>query len=76
MSTIAVPMPEEDLRFLRTWTEQHGSTAEAFLAQQARNLREHIQRGLHPDVKNAMGVILEDIDAAAEYRAHLDRKHG
>jgi hypothetical protein len=59
MSTIAVPIANEDLRFLRAWTAEHGTSAEAFLAQQAHHLREHIQRRLHPVVANAIGVISE-----------------
>jgi hypothetical protein len=73
MSTIAVPIPDEDLRFLRAWTAEQGTSAEAFLAQQARNLREHVQRGLHPIVAAARGVILEDTPLG--YMEHLERKH-
>lgn len=73
MSTIAVPIPDEDLQFLRAWTAEQGTSAEAFLAQQAHNLREHIQRGLHPIVANAIGVISEGDHGG--YMEHSKRKH-
>lgn len=60
MSTITIPLPDEDLAFLRAWSEEQGISAEAFLARQARNLREHLQRPLHPDVVAALGVIMPE----------------
>ena len=57
MSTITVPLPEEDLKFLRSYTSAQGTSAEAFLARQAHNLREHLQRPLPPKVSAASGII-------------------
>ena len=74
MSTITVPLPDEDLRFLRSYTSALGTSAEAFLAQQARNLREHLQRPLPPEVSKASGIIAPDA-GEREYRAHLEKKH-
>jgi hypothetical protein len=75
MSTITVPLPDEDLAFLRDWSEKQGTSAEEFLARQARNLREHLQRPLHPDVVAATGIIPSDIDAEKVYREYLERKY-
>ena len=50
MSTLTAPLPEEDLAFLRAYSEAHGTSAEAFLARQARNLREHLQTPVLPEV--------------------------
>jgi hypothetical protein len=75
MSTITVPLPDEDLDFLRAYTSAHGTSAEAFLARQARNLREHLQRPLHPDVVAASGIVSPGIDARVAHHGHLEAKH-
>jgi len=76
MSTITIPMPEEDLIFLRAYSEAQGISAEAFLARQAHNLRAHLQRPLHADVSGAVGIIAPEISGRETHREHLDRKHG
>ena len=75
MSTITIPMPEEDLAFLRAWSKDHGTSAEALLAQQARNLRERLQKPLHPDVVAATGIISPDVDAEKAYRDYIEKKY-
>lgn len=75
MSTITVPLADENLTFLRAWSERQGISAEAFLARQARNLREHLQRPLRPDVAAASGVISPEIDGEEAHREHLETKH-
>lgn len=76
MSTITIPMPDEDLVFLRAYSEAQGISAEAFLAQQAHNLRAHLQRPLHPVVAGASGIIAPDIAGREAHREHVDKKHG
>ena len=75
MSTITVPLPDEDLAFLRAWSEKQGTSAEEFRARQARNLREHLQRPLHPDVVAATGIFPADLDVKQAYREHIENKH-
>jgi hypothetical protein len=75
MSTITIPMPEEDLAFLRAWSKEHGTSAEAFLAQQARNLRERLQKPLHPDVAAAIGIFPADVDAKKAYHEYIEKKY-
>lgn len=75
MSTITVSLPEEDLAFLRAYSEAQGTSVEDFLARQARNLREHLQRPLSPEVTAASGIIAPEIDGEAAYRKHLENKH-
>ena len=75
MSTITIPLPDEDFTFLRVWSEAHGTSAEAFLARQAHNLREHLQRPLQADVEGATGIIAPGIVAEETHRGHLERKH-
>ena len=75
MSTITIPLPDEDLNFLRAYSEAHGISAEAFLARQARNLRERLQKPLHPEVEAASGIISSEITAEEAHREHVETKH-
>lgn len=75
MSTITVPLPDEDLTFLRAWSKEQGTSAEAFLAQQARNLRQHLQKPLASQVAAASGIILQEIAGEEKHREHLEKKH-
>ena len=76
MEAIIIPLPEEDLAFLRAYSEAHGTSVEAFLARQARNLREHLQTPLSQVVIEASGIIDPTIDGETLYRAHLEEKYG
>ena len=75
MSTLTVPLSDEDLTFLRAYTEENGTSAEEFLARQARNLREHLQKPMPPEVAAASGIILPAPDGKQTYREHLETKH-
>lgn len=75
MSTITVPLPDEDLAFLLEWSEKRGTSAEEFLARQARNLRVHLQRPLSPDVAAAIGIFPADLDARKAYREYIEKKY-
>ncbi len=74
MSTITIPLPDEDLTFLRAYSEAQGTSAEAFLARQAHNLRVNLQRPLPPEVVAASGIIPPDVAGEAAYRAHVEKK--
>ena len=50
MSANPIPTRDEDSYFLCADTRAQGISPEAFLARQARHLREHLERTLHPDV--------------------------
>ena len=75
MSTITVPLPDEDFAFLRHFSAAQGTSAEAFLARQARNLREQLQRPLPPEVLRATGIIPPEVAGEETHRAHLAKKH-
>ena len=75
MSTITIPRPDEDLAFRRAYSEAHGTSAEAFLARQARNLREHLQQAVPSEAAAATGTIAPGIAAEAAHRAPLEARH-
>jgi hypothetical protein len=75
MSTITIPLADEDLTFLRAWSKTQGTSPEAFLAQQARNLRQHLQKPLQPQVAAASGIILQEVAGEEKHREHVEKKH-
>ena len=75
MSTLTIPLPDEDLAFLRAYSAAQGISAEALLARQARSFREHLQRPVHPDVAAASGVISAGVASEEARRAHVEKKH-
>lgn len=75
MSTITVPLPDEDFAFLRQFSAAQGTSAEGFLARQARNLREQLQRPLPPEVLRATGIISAEVAGEETHHEHLAKKH-
>ena len=75
MSTITVPLSDEDLAFLRAHAEAHGTSAEAFLARQAHSLRELLQAPVRPEVTAASGIIAPEVAGEEAHREHLATKH-
>lgn len=75
MSTITVVLPDEDLAFLRRFSETQGTSAEELLASQARSLRAQLERPIPPEIVAASGIIQGDIDPRKEHLDHLDRKY-
>lgn len=75
MFSITISLPDEDLEFLRAYMSAQGSSAEAFPARQARNLRKHLQSPPHPDVTAASGIIAPEAGGEQAYREHLEKKH-
>ncbi|MEQ1751381.1 MAG: hypothetical protein ABL974_18300 [Prosthecobacter sp.] len=75
MSTITIPLPDEDFQFLSDWTRQQRTTVAEFFAREARNLRQHLQAPLHPDLKRAAGILAADLERESAHLNHLDRKH-
>ena len=75
MPTLTIRLPDEDLMFLRAYSEARGISPEVFLARQARSLREHLQAPLAPEVEAASGIIAPEINGREAHQNHLDRKH-
>lgn len=75
MSSITIPPPEEDLSFLRAYSSAQGTSAEEFLARQARNLRRQLAKPLNRQVETASGTIDTDIDARSARLEYLDNRN-
>ena len=74
-STNPIPMPDEALDFLRADTRAQGISPDTFLARQARNLRELLERPLHPDVAGATGIVSSQVAGGEAHCDSLERKH-
>jgi hypothetical protein len=68
-------MPEEDLAFLRAYSDAQGTSAEAFLARHAHNLRRHLELPVEAPVKAATGIVSPAVDAGEAHREQFDKKH-
>ncbi|HEY1052664.1 MAG TPA: hypothetical protein VGE39_22995 [Prosthecobacter sp.] len=75
MSTITIPIPDDDLRFLEAWTRDQGTTVEEYFTAQVGSLRRQESRPVHPALIRATGVIKPDVDAREAYLDHMTRKH-
>jgi hypothetical protein len=75
MSTITISLANEDLAFLEQFSEAHGTSVGEFLAQQARNLRQQLEKPLPPEIVVASGIIAAEVDAKTDQQDHLQRKH-
>ena len=74
MSTITIPLQEEDLAFLRAYSKEQGTSAEEFLARQAHNLREQMQRPLSEEVLAASGIIPPEVTGREAHREYFEKK--
>jgi hypothetical protein len=75
MPKLTIPMPAADLTFLRDYSHAKGTSAEAFLAKQAHNLRQNLQQALPREVREARGVISSKVNGIETHRKHLHQKH-
>ena len=75
MSTITVSLADEDLAFLQRFSEAQGTSVSEFLARQARNLRQQLEKPLPPEIVAASGIIAGEVNAKTEHLDHLQRKH-
>lgn len=75
MSTITIPIADDDLAFLHSWTQEQGTTVEEFFSREANNLRRHLQAPIHPLLQRASGMIRSDIEGIEDHQQHLDKKY-
>ncbi len=75
MSTLTIPISDENLSFLKEWTKENGMTPESFVTAQVESLRRPKRRPIHPDVLRATGVIKFDGDPREAYLDYMEKKH-
>ena len=72
---LTVQLPGEEVEFLKTYAQQHGTTVTDLLARYVKRLQNSARRPLHPDIVNITGLVPAHLDAKADYRQHLLEKH-
>ena len=75
MTTVTVPISDENLEFLQTWTKANGMTPESYFSAQVESLRRQESRPIHPALIRATGVIRDDVDGRQAYLEHMAKKH-
>ena len=75
MSTITIPLADEDFSFLQAYSMAQGTSLEAFLARQARCLRERLQKPLPAEVSAASGILHSMDNLEALGLEHFEKKH-
>ena len=72
---LTVRLPEEDLEFAREYARAHQLTVTELIDRHLRDLRTRTSDGIHPEVEKISGLVPSVVDARAEYREHLLKKH-
>ena len=72
---LTVRLPVDDIAFLKGYAHHSGITVTEALRRYVYRLKESERLDIHPDVARLAGLIPADIDARAEYAAHLEEKY-
>ncbi|MGI9175433.1 MAG: DUF6364 family protein [Rhodothermales bacterium] len=74
---ISIRLPKDEVEFLEAYAQQHGMSVADVIDQFIQRLQDttDVQPGIHPEVQRISGMVPEEVDARAVYRAHLLRKH-
>ncbi len=75
MSTLTIPISDENLSYLQEWTKEIGMTPESFVAAHVESLRRPKRRAIHPAVIRATGVIQFEGDPREAYLEYMEKKH-
>ena len=73
---LTVRLPKENLDFAKRYAKSHKITVTELIDRQLRSLRVTEEEEIHPDVERLIGLIPADVDARAEHREYLFKKHG
>ena len=72
---LTVRLPKEDLEFAKRYAREHRMTVTELIDRQLRRLRSQSETGIHPEVERISGLVPPQVDARAEHREHLLKKH-
>jgi hypothetical protein len=73
---LTIRLPRQDVDFAKAYAKAHGLTVTEVIDRYLRRMRalEHQEPGA--EVAAITGLVPSDVDAEADYRAHLAEKHG
>jgi CHASE2 domain-containing sensor protein len=69
---LTVQLPQAEVQFLEAYAQAHSLSLAELLARFARRLQ---PRPPHPANLKFTGAVPANVDARAEYRRHLEKKH-
>lgn len=72
---LKVELPVEDIEFLRSYADQHGTAISEVVTRLVQGLHQPSRRPLHPDVLKITGLIPPEADAKEAYLQHVVEKH-
>lgn len=72
---LTVRLPKADIEFAKRYARAHQLTLTELINRHFRRLRGSQDLEIHPDVERISGLVPAQIDAEAEYHAHLVKKH-
>jgi hypothetical protein len=71
---LTVRLPKNDLEFAKRYAQAHRMTLTELIDRYLRSLQGETGT-IHPEVEKISGLIPADVDARAEYRAHILEKY-
>lgn len=71
---LTVRLPKRDIEFAKRYAQAHRITVTELIDRYLRSLQAGSDP-IHQEVEKISGLIPSDVDARAEYRAHVLRKH-
>jgi hypothetical protein len=71
---LTLRLPKRDLEFAKQYAQAHRITVTDLIDRYLRSLQTG-PGAIHPEVEKISGLIPADVDARAEYREHVLRKH-
>lgn len=72
---LIVELPVEEVDFLKSYAQEHGTTVATLLKRYAQALRNAPRRLPHPANVQFTGTVPADVDAREVYRQHVIEKH-
>ncbi len=72
---INVRLPSSEVDFAEAYAKKHQLSVDEVIDRSLKLLQRTEQGDIHPDVLTISGIVPSEINAEAEYRDHLLRKH-
>lgn len=72
---LTIRLPAEDVRFVKSYAKDHGTTVTALFDRYLRNMQRHANYSPSTEVRRITGLIPADIDVVAEYHESRRAKH-
>lgn len=73
---LTLRLPSRDVAYIKAYARTHGITVTEVIDRFLRRMRAMDEHSPSHELEEVTGILPPDIDAEAEYRDHLVRKHG